>query len=239
MDKQKYGSGFILGLFIFLGLSLLGYLLGNSILKFKEFERSVTVKGLSEREYHANVVIWPIQFTMADNDLQKLYVGMDTNAQAISDFLKIRGLGETEISTSPPSITDKSAQQYGNTQQAPYRYVGRQSVTVYSTKIDQVRAAMNGLSELGKQGIVFTAADYQNQTEYLFTRLNEIKPEMVQEATTKAREVALKFAEDSQSRLGKIKKAAQGQFTINPRDKNNPHIKKIRVVSTIEYYLSD
>ena len=98
---------------------------------------------------------------------------------------------------------------------------------------------MSGLSELGKRGIVFTGGDYQYKTEYLFSRLNEIKPEMIQEATTKAREVAIKFAEDSQSRLGKIKKASQGQFSINPRDKNNPHIKKIRVVSTVEYYLSD
>ncbi|MBW2072165.1 MAG: SIMPL domain-containing protein, partial [Deltaproteobacteria bacterium] len=72
-----------------------------------------------------------------------------------------------------------------------------------------------------------------------FTGLNKIKPEMIQEATAKAREVALKFAEDSKSKLGKIKRASQGQFSIKPRDKNNPHLKKIRVVSTVEYYLSD
>jgi hypothetical protein len=51
--------------------------------------------------------------------------------------------------------------------------------------------------------------------------------------------VAQKFAEDSDSRLGKIRQAAQGQFSIEPRDTNNPHIKKVRVVSTVEYYLSD
>lgn len=98
---------------------------------------------------------------------------------------------------------------------------------------------MNKLAALGKKGIAFTGHSYQNSTEYLFTRLNEIKPIMVEEATTKAREVAEKFAKDSNSKLGKIKKAAQGQFSINNRDKNNPHIKKIRVVSTLEYYLSD
>jgi uncharacterized protein len=92
---------------------------------------------------------------------------------------------------------------------------------------------------LGKEGIVFTGGNYQSQTEYLFTRLNEIKPEMIEEATRQAREVAQKFAADSQSTLGKIKKASQGQFSISDRDKNNPHIKKIRVVSTVEYYLSD
>ena len=98
---------------------------------------------------------------------------------------------------------------------------------------------MSSLSELGQQGIVFTGDNYQSQTEYIFTRLNEIKPEMIEQATRKAREVAVKFASDSDSKLGKIKSASQGQFSISERDKNNPHIKKIRVVSTVVYYLSD
>ena len=73
----------------------------------------------------------------------------------------------------------------------------------------------------------------------MFTRLNDIKPMMIEEATIEARKVAEKFAEDSNSKLGKIKTASQGLFTISPRDNNNPHIKKVRVVSTIVYYLTD
>jgi len=98
---------------------------------------------------------------------------------------------------------------------------------------------MGKLSVLGKKGIVFTVGNYEAKTEYIFTRLNQVKPQMVEEATRKAREIALKFAADSKSRLGKIKRASQGQFSIKSRDKNNPHIKKVRVVSTVEYYLSD
>ena len=94
-------------------------------------------------------------------------------------------------------------------------------------------------SRLGKKGVVLAGNDFQNRTEYLFKRLNEIKPAMIEEATRNAREVAEKFAKDSNSRLGKIKQARQGQFSISDRDKNNPHIKKVRVVSTIEYYLAD
>lgn len=239
MEQRKNGNAFVLGFFIFLGLSVLGYLLGSSAIKFKEYERSVTAKGLSEREYPADIVIWPIQFTEASNELQGLYGSLENSTADIRKFLAGRGIDQAEITVSPPSITDKSAQQYGNTQEPAFRYTALQTVTVYSGKIDLVRAAMDGLSELGKLGIVFTGGDYQFQTEYIFTRLNEIKPEMIHEATTKAREVATKFAEDSQSRLGKIKNASQGQFTIEPRDRNNPHIKKIRVVSTVEYYLAD
>ena len=98
---------------------------------------------------------------------------------------------------------------------------------------------MNSLVDLGKQGIAFAREGYQAQTEFLFTKLNEIKPAMIEEATKNAREVAEKFARDSSSKLGKIKRASQGQFSINNRDNNTPHIKNVRVVSTVEYYLSD
>jgi len=239
MAIESKQSSLILGVCIFLGLSSLGYMLGNSAIKFKEYERSVTVKGLSEREFDADVVIWPIQFTAAGNDLEELYVAIDENTKKIREFLSGKGINKEEISFTTPSITDKSAQQYGNQDRAEFRYTAMQTVTVYSKNIDSVRKVMSELSDLGKKGIVFTGGNYQSQTEYLFTRLNEVKPEMIEEATRKAREVAEKFASDSKSTLGKIRKATQGQFSIDARDKNNPHIKKVRVVSTVEYYLSD
>jgi hypothetical protein len=229
-----------LGASIFLGLSVLGYLLAGAAINWKEYERSVTVKGLSERELPADIVLWPIVFTEANNELGGLYASIDASTTKIKDFLVAKGIDVTEITASTPAITDKLAQQYNNNiTKAELRYTALQTVTVYSSKVDLVRKLMTELAELGKQGIAFTGGDYQNQPDYIFTGLNKIKPEMIQEATTKAREVALKFAQDSNSKLGKIKQASQGQFEINPRDKNNPHIKKIRIVSTVEYYLSD
>jgi len=237
--ENNKASAFILGAFLFIGLAALGYILGNAAIEFKEYERTVTVKGLSEREFEADIVIWPIQFTEASNDLEKLYNSIEVSTSKIQDFLEKNGISLTEVSFSSPSITDKSARQYGNNENADFRYTALQTVTVYSKNIKGVLGVKGRLSELGKKGIVFTGGDYQSQTEYIFTRLNEVKPEMIEEATKKAREVAQKFAADSQSRLGKIKKASQGQFSISPRDKNNPNIKRIRVVATVEYYLSD
>jgi len=239
MNPTNRANALILGISIFLGLTALGYLLGRAAIDFKEYERSVSVKGLSERELPADVVIWPISFTESSNDLGTLYNSIEVSKKSIETFLVSKGIAAPEISYSLPSVTDKAAQEFNNGQKAEFRYVAIQTVTVYSSNVSIVRKAMNELSELGKTGIAFKGEDFQNQTEYLFTDLNKIKPEMIQETTTKAREVALKFAEDSNSRLGKIKQASQGQFTIEPRDKNNPHIKKIRVVSTVEYYLSD
>lgn len=239
MVNQTKQNAFILGIFIFLGLTSLGFLLGNAAIEYKEYERTVNVKGLSEREFEADVVIWPIQFTAADNSLENLYTTIDSNTSKIQKFLIKSGLDSSEISVSAPNITDKLAQQWGNSDYGRYRYAAIQSLTVYSKNIKLVRSVMKELSELGKQGIVFKSADYDTNPEYLFTRLNEVKPEMIAEATKKAREVAEKFAADSQSSLGKIKKASQGQFSIYERDRNNPHIKKVRVVSTVVYYLSD
>lgn len=239
MSTLNRTSSLIQGICIIIGLSSLGYLLGHAAIQYKELERTVTVKGLSEREYKADIVIWPIQFNIAGNDLEKVYDEIDNNTAKIKAFLEKSGIGANEISFSSPSIIDKSAQQYGNDNQAKFRYAATQTVTVYSKNIDLVRRVMENMSDLGKQGIVFTGNNYQAQTEYLFTRLNEVKPKMIEEATQNAREVAEKFASDSKSTLGKIKTASQGQFSISERDKNNPQIKKVRVVSTVTYYLSD
>ena len=239
MSELNKSNSVILGICLIIGLSSLGYLLGNAAIRYKEYERAVTVKGLSEREYKADIVIWPIQFSSASNDLEEMYRSIDGSTEKIKLFLENAGVETEEISYSSPAITDKSAQQYGNQAKAQFRYTASQTVTVYSKNIEVVRKVMGKMSDLGKQGIVFTGGNYQSQTEYIFTRLNEIKPEMIEEATRKAREVAEKFASDSKSTLGKIRTANQGQFSISARDKNNPHIKKVRVVSTVAYYLSD
>ncbi|MDC7228092.1 MAG: SIMPL domain-containing protein [Spirochaetales bacterium] len=237
MKEHSRTSAAIIGASIIIGLSALGLISGNAALKYKSFERTVTVKGLSEREYPADIVIWPVQFSEAGNDAAQLYVSIEEKSRMIKSFLIDKGLSADEISISPPSIVDKSAREYGDTSTALFRYTSTQTVTVYSDKIEVAREAMNSLSELGRRGIVFTGSSYQ--TEYIFNRLNMVKPEMIEEATANARMSAVKFAEDSNSKLGKIKTASQGQFSIYSRDKNNPHIKKVRVVSTVEYYLSD
>jgi hypothetical protein len=155
------------------------------------------------------LVLWPIHFSTANNDLAKLYASIEEDTNEIIVFLKHNGFEKQEITASPPNIIDKLSQGYEKSK-IEFRYTATQTITVYSQKIKDVRATMNKLAALGKKGIAFTGYGYQNSTEYLFTRLNEIKPIMVEEATTKAREVAEKFAKDSNSKLGKIKKARQG-----------------------------
>ena len=201
--------------------------------------RTVVAKGLSEREVTADTAIWPILYTEADNQLADLVEKIQDKNQRIMAFLQSNGFDHEEISIAPPSIEDQQARSYVDLKKLKFRYIGSSTVTVFSRNVKGVRSAMQKLTELGKQDIAISSSNYSARTEFLFTGLNDLKPVMIEEATRNAREVAEKFALDSSSKLGKIQLARQGVFEITHRDQNTPHIKKVRVVSTITYYLVD
>lgn len=227
-----------LGLAIAIGLFLLGVQVKRGLRSISDDAHVVTVRGLAEQEVMANKVTWPIVSKQVGNDLPSIYASMESTNKAILNFLKVNGIKDDEITVNPPQVVDLQADRYSN-QQIPYRYNVTNVVVVTSKQVEKVNKLMERQTELMKQGIAIVAGDYQYQTTYEYTDLNTIKPKMIAEATKNAREAANKFAEDSESELGKIKSASQGQFTIEDRDQYTPYIKNIRVVSTIVYYLDD
>lgn len=239
MEKRPVSEALILGAFICLGLALLGLQFHQGIRAFKALDRTVAVKGLSEREVPADVVIWPIKFNEVGNGLGEIFSAIQDKNALVVAFLKANGFTDGEITVSVPAVTDRQALDYADASKLPYRYSGVSVVTVYTSHVDRVREAMNRVAGLGRQGVAVMGDDYQARPEFLFTGLNALKPSMIEEATRNAREVAERFAQDSRSRLGKIRIANQGQFSISDRDSNTPHIKNVRVVATVEYYLSD
>lgn len=236
---MKQAAAATLGVFLLAGLLGLGFLARDAVLNLRALDRSVVVKGLAEREVPADVAIWPIRFSEAGNDLAVLYEEVARKSELVRAFLEQHGFSSYEISVATPAVFDKQAQNYNVQSTAPFRYTASVAVTLYSPDTERVRDAMAQIIELGKQGIAIGGQEHRSQTQYLFTGLNELKPAMIEEATRNARLVAEKFARDSKSKLGKIKTARQGQFSIVDRDSNTPHIKKVRVVSTVEYYLTD
>lgn len=220
------------------GIAAAGYLAGDGYYRARTLDRTVVVKGLAENEVPADIAIWPIRLVVADNSLETLYQRLENQARTVMEFLADQGFNESEISVGAPALVDKQAQAYGDAN-VRFRFSVTQTLTVYTEQVERVQASQRDLSVLGKAGIAISGDDYQSRTQFLFTRLNELKPGMIEQATRNARDVAEKFAKDSQSVLGKIKRASQGQFSISDRDSNTPHIKRVRVVSTIEYYLSD
>ena len=221
-----------------IGIVILGFALKSGIDRFADRDRVVTVRGLCEKEVNANKVTWPIVTKEMGNDLTAIYNKIQSNNQSIVAFLKENGITDAEISVNPPAVTDKMADAY-NTNDIKYRYQVTNVVVVTSDKIDQVRKLISKQTELLRQNIAVVAGDWNYQTKYEFTGLNDIKPEMTAQATANAREAADRFAADSHSELGKIQTASQGQFSIEDRDQYTPNIKTVRVVTYITYYLED
>lgn len=224
--------------FIAVGLISLGLSIKAGFDTFSDRDRDVTVRGLCEREVIANKVTWPIVTKEMGNDLAVIYNKIQSTNNLIVAFLRDNGITDDEISINPPDVSDRMTNSY-DAEKIRVRYNVTNVIIVTSSKVEQVRKLIDRQTELMKQGVAIMAGDYQYQTKYEYTDLNSIKPEMIAEATKNAREAANKFASDSESRLGKIKTARQGQFSISNRDQYTPYIKNIRVVTSIDYYLED
>lgn len=225
-------------LLLALGLLSVGLCIKGAATYLGSRNRTASVRGLCEREVPADKVTWPLVTQDLGNDLSALYNRSEQINKKILDFLHAGGLTDAEISVNPPDVEDKLTQSYD-----PSRVTSRYKVTnvivVTSSNVEKVRGLIKRQSELISQGIAILAGDYSYPITYEFTGLNDIKPEMIAEATHNAREAAAKFAQDSGSKLGNILTASQGQFSIEDRDQYSPHIKNIRVVTGLTYFLED
>lgn len=227
-------------LIIAAGFALAGAAVGAGFLYGRSSDRYVTVKGLAERETDSNLAIWPITFRITGDDLVELQKKIDEERDVVSSFLRQAGFEPEEISYSAPKITDtRTEQMYRERSLDEARYIAHVTVTTRSEKVDLVKETMEKSARLVGMGIAVAAQNWETPTEFLFTALNDIKPQMIEAATKNAREAAEKFAQDSGSEVGKIRRASQGYFSISERDRNSPDKKVIRVVNTVEYFLVD
>ncbi|MFN0158054.1 MAG: SIMPL domain-containing protein [Bacteroidota bacterium] len=239
MEKPSALPATILGLCIGLGLVVAGFALGHGVYASRIADRVVSVRGLAEREVDADLAIWPVTFKEAGNDLAQLQRSIDTKRETIARFLESAGFKRAEVSYSASKINDTQAEAYGGAQMQPkFRYVAQATVTLRSTNVAAVKKTIEQSGQLVAGGIAL-AENWENRTQYLFTGLNSIKPEMIEAATKSARESAEKFATDSGSKVGKIKSASQGLFEISDLDANSPDRKQVRVVTRVDYFLVD
>lgn len=232
VNKYFSGAAFVLGMII------LGVSLNLTVSNFKSYDRCVTVKGLCEKEVMADKVIWPIVYKQGGNELGGLYSTVQDMNNTIIEFLKEAGVNDDEITINSPSIMDTRTNLYS--ERNNYNYIVTAGVTVCSDKVELIVKLQTEQAKLYEKGIPVGMEDnWSYPTTYSFTGLNDIKPAMIEEATVNARQAAEKFAKDSNSKLGKIKTATQGQFSVSDRDNNTPYIKNVRVVTNVVYYLKD
>ncbi len=229
-----------------LGLAVGGLLVGSGFARMRTSDRYVTVKGISEREVKADLAIWPLHLVAADNDLTKAHAQIESSISRIRTFLGSFQIDTSQIVLQDFSVTDAAANQYSG-ERAGSRYVIKQTVVVRSLKPDLINAASQRVGELVSTGVVLSSGGEYGTggPTFVFTGLNKLKPQMIGEATGRARESAEQFAHDSHSDIGGIRTASQGVFEILPRDQaqgiseESQIMKIVRVVSTIDYTLKN
>ncbi len=231
-------------LIIALGLVLAGGAIGRGFSDARLADRYVSVKGVAEREATADLALWPIPFVAADDDLVRAQASINETTRKIRAFLVAQGLDTSQAQLGSLRVTDRQANPY-QAGEAGRRFIVRQVLIVRSTDPDRVLAASQRIGELVQTGVVLSSGEEYGPggPTFLFTRLNEIKPAMIAEATSRAREAAEQFARDAESKLGGIRQVNQGIFVILPRDQapgvseEGQMQKVVRVVATVDYYL--
>lgn len=243
-NKSSVAKSFVLGLI--LGVALVGsaYIIAGGFGKMADNfgmiakpDRVVSVRGLAEREVDANLAVWPMMFSLGGDTLIDLQKNVVAKQEAAKQYLLKFGLTEADITVQAPSINDTGLNYYGS-DKPKFAYIARQTILVRSTNVDAVRKAQLNSLELMGQGIAIQQ-DYESKVQYEYTLLNDIKPEMIGEATKNARAAAEQFASDSGSKVGKIKSATQGWFSINDAAVGLEQRKNVRVVTTVEFTLAD
>lgn len=246
MSDSVAPRSLLAALVLALGVSAGGWLAGTGFARMRTADRTVSVKGVAEREAQADLAIWPLRLVATDDDLGRANAALERNVQQVRAFLRDNGLDSTaaEITVQEFRVEDaRTMGGYSNTA----RYIIRQTLVVRSSNVNQVQAASQRVPELVRNGVVLSSGQEYGGggPTFVFTKLNDLKPAMIAEATARAREGAEQFAKDARSELSGIRTASQGVFEILPRDQaagiseESQVTKRVRVVTTVVYGLND
>ncbi|MDQ2839717.1 MAG: SIMPL domain-containing protein [Acidobacteriota bacterium] len=247
-NGSSFGGSALLGFLLALGLVIGGWILGAEIKATRLSDRYVTVRGLVERTVKSDLAIWPLSYKEAGDDLTSLSAKTEADKTAILQFLTEQGIQSSETELGVIRVVDTQANEFGGVR-PPHRYIVEQQITVRTSRVDQVAGAAQKTMQLLQKGIVLSSNPGQG-LNYKFTGLNSIKPDMITEATRNARAAADRFAADSGSKVGSIRQASQGIFSILPADQggnggeagggnfdDSSLRKTVRVVTSVQYYL--
>ena len=228
----------VAALLIALGLVGAGWFASQGMTRLKTADRYVTVKGSAEKIVDADLVVWPLAHSVGGNDLADVQRRLDANTATIRGFFTGAGFKPEEIVVSPPRLEDRWAYAYGDNR-PPERFRYSTTVTLRTSNVANALSVLRRSGELVSRGVMLGAEGEAGGPAFDYTRLNDIKPALIAEATANARKSAEQFAKDSGARIGGIRSANQGVVDISNRDQGSPQVKKVRVVTTVEYFLKD
>jgi uncharacterized protein len=238
-------SNIIAGALIGLGVASAGYLAGDALIKSRLGLRTVTVKGLSEREVKADLGFWPVRFVVTGPTLEVARAKLEVSETAVKEFLKSQGFADADMAVQNIQVEDRMAGYNAQGIPEDTRFVLTEDLLVRSIDVQKLADASRSVGDLLKSGVVFSSDAYNAGPSYIFTKIADLKGDMLTEATRRAREAAQKFAEESGAKVGDIQNANQGIFEIKPaveipNDRPEKQIDKmVRVVTTITYFLKE
>lgn len=225
-------ASIVLGLFFVLGM----YIFGNYILQTRKSEQYVSVKGLAEKEVFADLGSWMIVASQADNNLGQLKQSLNNQMASIEGWLMEKGFEKGEIKVEEFGIRENI---YGQTQA---RYTASLQVLLTTGNVEALDRCSGQINELLDRGVSITGDRWETRPRYFFTRINDIKPELLREATKAALVSAEEFAQNADASVGGIRRARQGIISLIPHSRVNDaeefyRHKIARVVSSIDYYI--
>ncbi len=227
------------------GIAFAGWWVGDSVVESRQPSREVTVKGLSEREVIADLGFWPIRFTATGATLDAARASLERSEAAVRDFLEGKGFTEADIQVQNILVEDRAAGYNAGSTPDEYRFVLTEDMLLTSTEVEAVSDASKGVADLLRAGVVFSVDAYTAGASFVFTGINDLKNDMLAEATQRAREAAQQLAAESGVSVGAVRTVNQGVFEILPaveipNDRPEKQIqKKVRVVTTITYFLEN
>jgi hypothetical protein len=247
-EDRTIPASFIVGVCIALGLTAGGWLVGKGMARFKSDTRTVTVKGLVEREVKADQAVWTLALRRASDGLPDAHQRISADRDAVIAFLKKQGFADGEVERQPTRTVDKLARDFSGQQNERFRYLVTSAVTVKTANVELVRKASGATEELLKTGVILDGEREGGAANprYVVSKFNDLRPQLLAEATKNARAIATQFAADSGASVGSIRSANQGSIQIFGEDGNDESgafsatsapVKKIRVVSTFEFEL--
>ena len=248
-NGQTVRAAIIVGCCLIVGLTAAGYFIGRGTARFKSEVRTVTVKGLVEREVNADEAVWTLSLRRAGDDLGEAHRRISKDRDAVLAFLQQQGFNDDEIARQPSRSVDKLAREFGQPQTTErFRFLVTSAIVVRTVNVEQVQKSLGATEELLKAGVILDGEREGSAANprYVVSKFNELRPQLLAAATKNARAIAQQFAADSGVSVGKIHSANQGSIQIfgsDGNDESGPYsptstpVKKIRVVSTFEFEL--
>ena len=233
----------VVGIVLAFSFITIGQKIYDGLTHFKSFDRTITVKGLATKEVDADLAVWSITFNVTGETLAMAQENLASSEKTVRDFLNTNGIKPEQIRLQNINVVDRKAQVYNNGGDMTLRFILSQTLVARTNDIPSMVKASQSISDLVKAGV--TLGDPNGGSngvpQYLFTKINDIKPDLIAEATKNARASAEQFAKDSGQEVGSIRTANQGYIQIEARDsgvsESESPQKSVRVVTTIDYLL--